>query len=373
MKFSINKNIILNELVSVARAISSRNLIPILNGISFDLQDEGLSLLASDSDLSIKSFIKKDDIINIEQTGRIIIQSKYLIDIIKKMPSNVINFEVIDDLKIVIYTETSKYSLNCLNIDEYPEIDLPDSNNNVILKSKVVKDLINQTIFATSNQESRPLLTGINILINGNIMEVIATDSYRLAKKTIMLDKNVNEVVNIVIPGKNISELDKIIEKDDVDVELHIFNNKIKFKYENIQFQSNLLNGTYPNTNSFIPTEFNYIITAKLNDFYDSIDRASLLTQNKEKNQVRMQTETTSLCISSFAPEVGKVEDRINISMNTDDNIAISFSPKYMMDAIKTFEDEEIMIFMISDSKPIVLKSPNDENLIQLILPIKTY
>lgn len=373
MKFSINKNTILNELINVNRAISSRNIIPILNGISFDLESEGLYLLASDSDLTIKSFIPADKIEKIEKCGTIIIQSKYLIDIIKKMPSDIINFEVIDDLKIVIFTDTSKYNLNCLNVLDYPEIDLSDSQNSFKINAKIIKDMINQTIFAVSSQETRPLLTGINILINGNIMEIIATDSYRLAKKTITLNNPVNEAVNIVIPGKNMQELDKIITEFDTDVEVHIFNNKIKFVYENITFQSNLLNGKYPNTSNFIPQEFNYIVNANLNDLYNSIDRAALLIQNKEKSQVRMETQSDSLCISSFSPEIGKVEDHISVSMNTDDNLSISYSPKYMMDALKTFDGEDITIYMISDSKPIVLKSLTDESLIQLILPIKTY
>lgn len=373
MKFSIKKNIILEQLINVSKAISNRNIIPILNGINFNLTNEGLYLVASDSDLTIKSFIPSNEIESIDQEGTIIIQSKYIIDIIKKLPGDVINFEVVDGLKIIIYTGTSQYNLNCLNSMDYPQIDLKDNDYHINLTSAELKKMIKQTIFAISNQESRPLLTGLNIKVNGNILECVATDSYRLAKKTIMLKENYNDSVNIVIPGKNISELDKIIDDSETNVEIHVFVNKILFKYKNILFQSNLLNGEYPNTNNFIPTEFAHIINANLNEYFASIDRAALLTQSKEKNIVKMELNSNELCVSSFSSEIGKVEDKIIVERNNSENVSISFSAKYMMDALRTFEDEKIVIFMNTDSKPIIIKSAEDESLIQLILPIKTY
>jgi len=372
MKFTIDKNILLESLVNVVRAISPKNIIPILNGIKFELTSDGLNLMASDSDLTIKSFIPKENIKSIGEVGTIIIQSKYIIDIIRKLPSDEINIEVIDGLKIRIFTDSSQYNLNCLNNEDYPQIVLEESTNPIKIKGDLLKSMIKQTIFAVSLQESRPLLTGLNIKIDKNIMEVVATDSYRLAKKTISLYEEYPEEVNIVIPGKNINEFDKIIS-DDEEVEIHLFSNKILFKYKNIIFQSSLLNGNYPNTSNLIPKDFEIIINTKLDKFFDSIDRAALLTQSKDKNIVRMETMGNELNISSYASEIGKVEDRIDISKNIEKDIAISFSSKYMMDALKTFNEEDLLVLLNNDSSPIILKSINDESLIQLILPIKTY
>jgi DNA polymerase-3 subunit beta len=289
------------------------------------------------------------------------------------MPSDIINFEVVDGLKIMIYTETSQYNLNCLNSLDYPNIDLSLNSEFISIKDTDMKKMIRQTIFAISTQESRPLLTGLNLKVNGNILEIVATDSYRVAKKTVTLEDNYQDMVNIVIPGKNMSELDKILNESEKNVEIHIFTNKVIFKYDNILFQSNLLNGSYPNTDSFIPTEFIHVITANLNDFYSSIDRAALLTQSKDKNIVKMELSGQEIRISSYASEIGKVEDKIIVKRNNDEDCAISFSAKFMMDALKTLESEEIIIFMNTDTKPIVIKSATDESLIQLILPIKTY
>ena len=371
MKFSINKNIILQELTNVSRAISTRNIIPILNGIKFELNDEGLYLTASDSDLTIKSYIPKDKIEKVEETGVIIIQSKYLLDIIKKMPSETINFEVVDELRIIIFADNSEYNLNCLNSLDYPEIALQDNTTHINIKANELKKMISQTIFAVS--QSRPLLDGLNIKVNGDVLECTATDSYRLAKKVINLPTPYEEMVNIIIPGRTISELDKILSDNEDEVEMHIFQKKVMFKYNNIIFQTNLLNGEYPNTSSFIPTEFTHIVTASLNDLFGSIDRAALLTQSKDKNIVKMELNDDELILSSFASEIGKVEDKIKVKRNITDPMSISFSSKYMMDALKTFDAEEVLINMNSDSKPIIIKVPNDDSLIQLILPIKTY
>ena len=372
MKFTIEKNILLENLSNVVKAISTKNIIPILNGVKFELNQEGLFLTASDSELTIRSFIEKKAITNVESEGSIIIQSKYILDIIRKMPSDLINFELMDGLKIKISSDNSQYDLNCLDPKEYPSLKLEESNNPINISGNTFKAIISQTSFAISNQELRPLLTGINFKIAGDLLECIATDSYRLAKKNIKLDTPSEEDINIVIPGKNVIELDKIITEDE-NVEMHVFSNKVLFKYKNIIFQSNLLSGTYPNTSNLIPTDFSIIVNTKLNNYYSSIDRAALLTQSKDKNIVKMKIKNNQMVINSYASEIGKVEEKLDIETSTDANIDISFSAKYMLDALKTMKDEEILILLNGEVKPIVIKSVSDESLIQLILPIKTY
>ncbi len=371
MKFLIEKNILLETLTNVMRAISPRNIIPILNGVKCELKKEGLYITASDSNLTIKAFIEKEKIKNIEKTGTIIIQSKYLLEIIRKLPNTDINIEVVDSLKIIISTPNTIYNLNCLNTEDYPQIELEELKNPIILSSDVLKQIIHQTLFAVSNQESRPLLTGINLKLDNNILNCVATDSYRLAKKTLNLEDKYEDF-DIVIPGKNINEFDKLLT-DDSNVEIHPFINKIIFKYKNYVFQSNLLSGTYPNTENLIPTDFDIILTTSLNNYYSAIDRAALLTQNKDKNVIKMETKPKEVLISSFASEIGRAEEIVEVNKNESDDISISFSSKYMLEALKTFTEEDLLILLNSDSKPIILKSVTDESLIQLILPIKTY
>lgn len=371
MKFTIDKNLILENIVNVCRAISSKNIIPILNGIKLELNEDGLLLTASDSDLLIKSLIKKEDIDSVDSFGNIVVSSDRLIDIIRNMPEDKIEFEVLEGLKINISSGNSKYNLNCYDPSEYPNVKIEENKNPIVIKSDVFKTIISQTVFAISTQELRPLLTGINIKIVGDILECIATDSYRLAKKTIKLDNSVSEDINIVVPGKNVLELDKILT-DEEDLTIHIFNNKIIFNYKNITFQSNLLAGTYPNTTNLIPSEFNIMLNTNLKDYNSAVVRAALLTNSRDKNIIKMHLANNSLNISSIA-EQGSSNEQLNVVSNTNEEFDISFSARYMLEALKTFKDEEILILLNGDTKPIVIKSTEDESLIQLILPIKTY
>lgn len=373
MKFSIKKEILLENLNNVSKAVSSKNVIPVLGGIKFNLTNEGLFLTSTNNEIDIECFIDRKYIDNIENTGTIVIQGKYLLEIVRKLPEGLINIEIVDGLKILIYTANSNFNLNGIAASEFPNINLENSTNPIILSKKVIKNIVNQTLFATSMQESRPILTGINFKIENDKMECIATDSYRLSKKIVELDNPVDNLINIVIPGKNLGELIKILNDEDENVELHVFSNKVLFKFDNILFQSRLLNGSFPDTSRLIPEEFVLEVKADLDELYKVIDRAALLTSEKEKNVIKFETNGNEVIISSNTPEIGKVEEKLSITKNNDSEMKIAFSSKYMMEALKTINSKDIRILLNSDIKPIILKTDEDENLIQLLLPIKTY
>ena len=371
MKFVIKKNILLDNLLNTSKAISSRNLIPILTGIKFELNKEGLYLSASDSDISIRTFIKKDVIVDIEETGSVVISGKYIVEIIRKLPDADISIEVVDGYNMIIQTIGSEFNLNGIDPNEFPNLDLEDTKNPIVINPVTFKNLVNQTFFCTSLSETRPLLTGINFKLNGNMMEVIATDSYRLARKQIKLKDKYETEFNIVIPSKNLVELSRMLDDDKENIYLHIFSNKVLFSYKNIMFLSRLISGTYPVSSNIIPVDFKVDIECNYSDLYDMIDRASLLTSDKEKNTIKLTLKDKELIISSNSPEIGKVEEKMAI--DNKDTIDISFSSKYMLEAIKSFNSEKIHILMNDDNSPIIVKSEDDETLIQLVLPIKTY
>ena len=371
MKFVIKKNILLENLLNTSKAISNKNLIPILTGIKFELTDEGLYLSASDSDISIRTFIPKDKIEEIEQVGSIVISGKYIVEIIRKLPDSNIVIEVIDGYNMIIQTAGSEFNLNGIDPNEFPNLDLEETKNPIVLNPVVFKNIINQTFFATSLSETRPLLTGINFKKSNDLLEVIATDSYRLARKQIDLPEKYENDFNLVIPGKNLLELSRILEDDKENVYMHIFNNKVLFKYKNIIFLSRLISGTYPVTSNIIPKEFKIDIECDYSSLFDMIDRASLLTSDKDKNTIKLDLRNRELTISSNSPEIGKVEEKIAI--DNADEISISFSSKYMLEAIKSFNSEKIHLLMNNDNSPIIVKSDKELSLIQLVLPIKTY
>lgn len=371
MKFVIKREILLNNLNNVAKAISTKNLIPILTGIKFELKDEGLYLFASDTNISIRSFIDKKEFTEITRLGQIVIGGKYIVEIIRKLPESDISIEVLDGFKMIVSTSGSEFNLNGVNPDEFPNLDLEITKNPITFNTMVFKNLINQTYFAASLNESRPLLTGINFKIEDDKMEVMATDSYRLANKSVILSEKIDKIVNIVIPSKNLLELSKILEDDNEILELHIFNNKVLFKYKNILLLSRLINGTYPATSSIIPNDFRISVSCNYDDLFNMIDRVSLLTSDHDKNTIKLELKDGYLIVSSNSPEIGYASEKI--AMECDDEISISFSSKFMLDAIRSFNRDKIILQLNTDSSPIVVKSEDDNSLIQLVLPIKTY
>ncbi|MCI8548214.1 MAG: DNA polymerase III subunit beta [Bacilli bacterium] len=376
MKLRIKKDILQEAINKVSKAISTKNLIPVLAGIKFELKKNRLTLTASDNDITIQTTIEgasEEDFL-VEEEGNIIVQGKYISDIVRKLPDKYINIEVIDEFKILIYTENSEFNLNGIDEKEYPTINLEESKKKIDINSSIFKDIVNQTAFASSNEETKPVLTGINFNIAGNILECNSTDSYRLARKIITLEKESEDIYNIVIPSHNIVEFIRIMDEDEAAiVELHIFNNKVLFKYKNILFQSRLINGTYPNTANLMPEEATLILTADLNTFYNVIDRASILTSDKEKNIVTLETNDDTLILKSSSIEIGRVEEKMKITKSSSEDIKISFSSRYMMEALKSFSTDTIEIHYVGEIKPILLKSNEDTTLTQLVLPIRTY
>ena len=198
MKFSIRKEVLLQGLNSVSKALSSKNLIPVLSGIKFNLTNNGLFLSASDNDISIESFINKDKLDKIDSVGCTVIQGKYILEIIRKLEGRVVNIELLDGIKVLISCGNSEFNLNCMDASEFPNLNLEEKKEPIILKKEDFKNLINKTSFAVSSQETRPILTGINFKIKENKLECIATDSYRLAKKYVTLNNKLQEDINIV-------------------------------------------------------------------------------------------------------------------------------------------------------------------------------
>ena len=376
MHFSIDRKYFYDKLSIVSRAISVFSPLPALSGICIDLKDGSMILTGSDSNISIRTVIVPGELNNldIEEEGSIIIDSKYLLEIVRKLDCKNIEIEVIDYSLVRISSDNGQFNLNGIRSNEYPDIDFTQPNHHFVLKATDLKSIVSQTAFACSDKDQRPVLTGVNFNSQGNMLYCSGTDSYRLANKVVNLEKSSEENFNIVIPSHNILEFTRILDDDeDGNVEMHISNNKVLFIYKNLKFQSRLINGTYPNTSNLMPKEDFLIVYTKLNDLYNVIDRASILTSDKDKNIVTLETNGNVLTLKSSSQEIGRVEEKMNITKNNEEEIRISFSAKYMMEALKSFSTETVEIHFVGEIKPILVKSSEDETLTQLVLPIRTY
>jgi DNA polymerase III subunit beta len=377
MKFIIQKENLVQSVQDVMKAITSRTTIPILTGIKIVASEEGVTLTGSDSDISIESFIPKEEndqeIVNIQQPGSIVLQAKFFSEIVKKLPTNQVEI-IVDNLQTTIRSGKSEFNLNGLDSEEYPHLPQITEQNSIKVPTDLLKNIIKQTVFAVSTSETRPVLTGVNWKIENNDLICIATDSHRLALRKAKIEAETEQSFNIVIPGKSLNELNRILDDHDEPVEIFVTENQILFKTKHILFFSRLLEGNYPDTNRLIPTESKTDIIVNSKEFLQSIDRASLLAREGRNNVVKFSTiGENAIEISSFTPEIGKVIEELVSESVSGEELKISFSAKFMMDALKVLEGSEVKISFTGAMRPFVIHPTNDDSTLQLILPVRTY
>ncbi|MDA9471108.1 DNA polymerase III subunit beta [Enterococcus sp. 5H] len=375
MKVTLKRNTFLQELQTVQRAISSKTTIPILTGVKIVLTDEGLSLTGSNADISIESFLSQDDEkaqMNIESTGSIVLQARFFGEIIRKLPEDMFTLEVLENNQVAITSGKADFTVNGLDAENYPHLPVIDAKNQIQLPVHLLTKIINETGFAVSLHESRPILTGVHFILENQKLLAVATDSHRLSQRIIPIEQAA-ENFNIVIPGKSLTELSRSFTNEEEMVEISIMENQVLFKTQNMYFYSRLLEGNYPDTNRLIPTSFNTEIDFYVPELLSAIDRASLLSHEGRNNIVRLAIASDSVVLYGNSPEIGKVEEPLNYEKVTGDPLEISFNPDYMKDALRAFGDMNITVKFISAIRPFTLEpTETDLDFIQLITPVRT-
>ena len=372
MRFIISRNNLMNALNIVSKAVTNKTPIAVLTGIKFNLTKEGLTLIGSDTDLSISTFIKadaKDKAITIFETGNCVLNAKYITEIIRKLDGDRVEIEQIDGNLVKIVDSKSNFSLNSINVNEFPFIDFSFDNNIIKLKGDALKQVISQTKFATSQKETRPILTGVNFKVDGNVLEAVATDTYRLAKKKIVIGDTA--YFNVTIPAKNLDEVYKILDGNE-EVIVDFFDKKVMFKIDDTIISTRVISGVYPDTTKLIPTSFQNKLSTMTTEFVSAIDRASLLS-NDRNNIVKLSLNLDKVEISSRSQEIGSVVEKISNYTYEGGKLDISFSAQYITDAIKAIGSNDVDICLNGEMKPFVIKNKEDDSIIQLVLPVRTY
>lgn len=373
MQFSINKDVLLNHLLIVQRGLPTRTPLPILYAIKFQVYENELILTSSNTDIVIQTIIN-DKSINVSNTGSAAIPGKYLIDIVRKVNSNLIEFIIVEDRMIIIKSGRSEFKLRLMDIDDYPEVDFLELNNSLTLNHQLLKTIIKETSFATATSEKRPILTGVNLKFENNKLLCVATDSYRLSQKQLNLVHD-NDF-DIVIPNKSLDELNKILDFVNDDIEIFIHPNKVLFKVENIMLQTRLLEGNYPDTGRIIPTQFPVIIPFNKDSLLHAVERVSLLSpKERETNYAIIKLNLKpdhSVEISSTNNEVGDAVEEVIPSGDVYGPIMkIAFNARNLSDALKSFSSNEINLKFAGEVKPFIIEGNLDEGLLHLILPVR--
>jgi DNA polymerase III subunit beta len=378
MRFIIQRDSLLQSVQDVMKAVTSRTTIPILTGIKIVANEEGVTLTGSDSDISIESFIPKeeagDEIVEIKQPGSIVLQARFFSEIVKKLPTDTVEIEVHNNLQTIIRSGKSEFNLNGLDAEEYPHLPQISEEHVFKIPTDLLKGLIRQTVFSVSTSETRPILTGVNWKVENNELICIATDSHRLALRKAKLEAENTGSYNVVIPGKSLTELSKILDDSSDSVDIVITENQVLFKAKHLLFFSRLLEGNYPDTGRLIPNESKTDVVVNTKEFLHAIDRASLLAREGRNNVVKFSTiEGGAIEVSSNTPEIGTVVEEIQSQSIDGEELKISFSAKYMMDALKALEGTEIQISFTGAMRPFVIRPLHDDSILQLILPVRTY
>ncbi|MFA5560183.1 MAG: DNA polymerase III subunit beta [Acholeplasmataceae bacterium] len=374
MIFSINRDVLLNHLIIVQRGLPVKTPLPILNALKFEVHEDHLIITSSNTDIAIQVFVD-DPSLKVQQIGKAAIPGRYFVEIIRKINSKQVELALIEDHIIVIKADRSEFKLRLMDVDDYPEIDFLDLDNPVILDGQLLKSIIKETNFATANTEKRPILTGVNFKYHDNHLYCVATDSYRLSQKNIKLRTN-SKTFNIVIPNKSLEEFNKILDSYHQDIELYINPNKVLFKLKEVLFQTRLLEGTYPDTQRIIPTEFPVVIPFNKEELLSAVERVSLLSprdRDTNYNIIKLSLRPDRIVeINSTNSEVGDaLEEIIPSSDVTGEGLKIAFSSKYLVDALKSFSSNEVLIHFAGEVKPFIIKGNLDQDLMHLILPVR--
>jgi DNA polymerase-3 subunit beta len=378
MKLTILKDHLNESINHVSKAISSRTTIPILTGIKIDATTQGVTLTASDTDISIQSFtpleIGEVAVIELFQPGSVVLPAKFFIEIIRKLPSQSIEIEVKHNFQTTIRSGTSEIQIMGLDPEEYPLLPQIEENKMIQVPSDLLKTMIKQTSFAISTNESTPILTGVLWSITENKLKFIACDRHRLATREISIELEVKQnLPNIVISGRTLNELSKILPDQNSLIDIVISDNQVLFKVHSILFYSRILDGTYPDTSKLIPQTFQTEMVLSTKELADAIDRAYLLSREDKTNIVKMvMSEDKTIEISSSSSEIGKFTEQLSLHKITGDLLRISFNSKYMLDALKAIDSDFIQLGFTGAMQPIIIKPEEATNILQLILPYRT-
>lgn len=376
MKFTVNRNLFIDNLNNVMHAISSRATIPILSGIKLNLTEDELYLTGSDTEISIEIRIPVSEDLSVESTGSIVLPARFFSEIIRRLPGKEFSLEVKESFQTQIISENSEFTINGLDANNYPRLPEISDESSFAISGKTFREIINETQFAVATQESRLVLTGVHFDFNPDQIHAVATDSHRLSSRALTLENGPQTKTDLIIPGKSLLELARIIGETDPEIKVCPGENQVLFEIGNILFYSRLLEGSYPDTERLIPTESTTTVEFDLFELSSALDRASLLTHAGRNNVVdlTLDTETQTAKLSGESAEIGNVEEDVAFKKLAGKNLKISFNPDYLRDALRASVTDSVIMEFTQPLRPFTVNPDKPEiNFVQLITPVRTF
>lgn len=377
MNLVIDREILLENLNTISRGLPVKSPMPILTGIKLYATDTDLFMTSSNTDISVEVTIN-DASLQIIEAGQTVVPGRFFIDIIRKINSKKVSLFLSEDKILIIKADRGEYKLHIMDPLDYPKMDFVSQENPLVLSSDLIKSIVRETVFATAQNEKKPILTGVNLNNTSGKLVITATDSFRLSQKIISIPDYKD--FNITIPAKSLDELSKSIDNYADNINIYLSLNKMLVTFKNICFQTRLLDGNYPDTSRLIPQEFPIVLKFNKDELAAAVERVSLLsprdnTKDKEITYsiIKLSIKRDRIIeISTNNSVIGDAkEELIPTSVEAANSITIGFSSRYLLDSLKSFMSSEISLNLSGEIRPFIIKGENDANLTQLILPVR--
>lgn len=354
----------LQEGISIAtKAITGKTTMPILEGIYISATKEGLTLIGSDIDVSIETKVSAD----VLEEGKIVIDAKMFGEIIRKLSNSEVKIETLENDIIQITCEKSVFNIVYMNATDFPALPSINEELTVEVPQNIIKNMIKGTSFAIAQDETRPILQGILFEVKNKNLNLVALDGYRLAVKSEFLDNTSD--IEVVIPGKTLNEVSKILEDKEDIVKITFTNNHILFNLSETKIISRLLDGKFVNYLSLLPQEHKLLVNINKQELQNGLERASLMAKDGNSNLIKLDFQEENVIITSNS-QLGKVREEVSINMQGE-GVQIAFNSRYLLDVLKNMEDDEVIMEMTSGVSPCVIKGKNMNNAKYLVLPVR--
>lgn len=364
MKILCKKDELLLGVNTVQRAVSAKNTLPILQGIRLRTEGDKLWFEATDLEIGIRCQITVDVI----EEGQVVIPAKLFSEIVRRLPDTEIKIES-QDSNINIYYNNSDFAINGFDPEEYPELTDITSSDTIEIPASIFKTMIRQTIIACAVEETRPVFTGILLQIEGENINLVSTDTHRLAFSQSVIPGNQKEFKGI-IPAKTMQEINRLLQDDDI-LYINYSNSRIILKFGTVQIMTRLIDGQFPNYKQVIPQSCNTKLLINAQKFLDTVERASLLSRDNylKTNTVKLNIENSSINVNQHS-ETGKINERIDVEQDGED-VTIAFNAKYIIDVLKVVDTENILMESSGAFSPSVFRPENNDNYLCLVLPLR--
>lgn len=363
MKIICSKTELLTAVTIVSKAVSTKTTMPILECVLLDASTNEIKLTANDMELGIETLVKGE----IVKKGLIALNAKVFSDIIRKLPDNDVVIESDENFVTNITCEKAKFSISSKQGDDFPKLPYIEKNQFICLSQFTLREVIQKTLFSISDNESNKLMTGELFEINDKELKVASLDGHRISIRKVGL-KESYEPIKVVVPGKTLSDISKIVTGGTED-EVRIFftDNHILFEFADTIVVSRLIEGEYFKINQMVSTDYETKVVINKREMLNCIDRATLLVKEGDKKPIiiNIQDGEMELVIQS---SIGSMDETIDITKEGKD-IRIGFNPKFVIDSLRAIDDEEVTLYLVNSKAPCIIRD-KEENYIYLILPV---